>query len=244
MADALYGELRRLYAGGGELQGEGIPALAADGSLHALLIRFLRPTDWPHVAALLEQLASVPTLPVPAVSVAAQGGYGVWLAFAEAQPADRVRRLTDALRRTCLADLPPAALDFLPATGVAHLPLVPAFDPVAERWSAFIDPGMGSMFVADPGLEMPPAPGRQAEMLAALAAIPTRVFGELLAHCEAASGVSAQPGDPSAGRVEARMDTQHADPVSFLLAAMNDTSLPVGERIRAAAALLSAGWPR
>lgn len=234
MQAASLAELRRLYAAA-DLAADAaqLPLIDAAGAARALLVEFPQASDWPSVGATLSYLADELALPRPALSVSVSGAFTLWLAFAMPQPLPQLAAFYDGLRAACLSDLPGERLRCHPLSGVAAVPLVPAFDADLERWSAFIDPGMGSMFVSEPGLEFPPNPERQAEMLAGLRAIEDRQLAKAMAQLPTPLQAPAAGALPLSGHF--------TDPAAFLLAVMNDASLPVGERINAASALLVAG---
>lgn len=233
MPASLLAELRRLYAVANLAPDAAqLPLVDVDGAARALLIEFPQVGDWPRVGASLQYLADELGLPPPALSVSATGAYVLWLAFATPRPLPQLAAFYDGLRAACLSDLPGERLRCHPLDGDALVPVIPAFDAETERWSAFIDPGMGSMFVTEPGLEFPPNPERQAEMLAGLKAIDDRQFARALAQLPALCSAPALAASP--------LSEHFSDPAAFLLAVMNDAKLPVGERISAASALLAA----
>lgn len=233
MQPALLAELRRLYAAA-DLAADAaqLPLIDAAGAARALLVEFPQARDWPSVGEALRYFAEELTLPRPALSVSVSGAFTLWLAFATPQPLPQLAAFCDGLRAACLSDLPGERLRCHPLSGVAAVPLVPAFDADLERWSAFIDPGMGSMFVSEPGLEFPPNPERQAEMLAGLRAIDDRLLAKAMAQLPTPLQAPVAGASPLSGHF--------ADPAAFLLAVMNDASVPLGERIGAASALLAA----
>ena len=262
----LLAELQRLYflpgpglppqaAGAGNALPAAVDLVDADGCARVMLVDFRRADDWVSVSKLLHALCSELDLPLPALSVAAGGGYRLWLSFAEPLPAGELAAFAEALRRRYLADLPAAHLAFAPAAAEpSALPLVPAADEQSGKWSAFIDPTMGSAFVDEPGLPIAPNLQRQAEMLAGLKSIDRADWLRVTALLQPAQ---AQPlpkpvaqegegGDPGRGqsrdqgRESSGLDVagQHQDPKSFLLAVMNDPSVAMHDRISAAQALL------
>ena len=233
MQHALFAELRRLYAAA-DVAGDAVqlPLLDATATARALLIEFPQASDWPSVGATLSYLADELALPRPALSVSAGGAFTLWLALASPRPLPQLAAFFDGLRVACLSDLPADRLRCHPLSGLATVPVVPAFDAEVERWSAFIDPGMGSMFISEPGLEFPPNSERQAEMLAVLRAIDDRQFARVMAQL---------PTPPQAAMDALPLAGHFTDPAAFLLAVMNDAAVPIGERINAASALLVAG---
>lgn len=231
-------ELQRLYfypLSPGSTEDE--PVLSADGMARAMVVSFARAGDWPAVAGLYGDIQAVLGLPAPAVSVSGEAGYALWLSLAEPQPVAQLQLFLAGLKRAFLADVPEQYLGFHPdATQSAPAPL-PARHPLSGRWSAFIDPGMGSMFADESGLEMAPNPPRQAEMLAGLACIGTADFQRALLTLATEKAPAHVAGDdvPAASA----SGSSFSDPGSFLMAVMNDPAVSMENRIRAAASLLA-----
>ena len=258
----LLAELQRLYflpgpglpsqaAGAGNALPAAVDLVDADGRARVMLVDFRRADDWVSVSKLLHALCSELELPLPALSVAAGGGYRLWLSFAEPLPAGELAAFAEALRCRYLADLPAAHLAFAPAAAEpSALPLVPAADEQSGKWSAFIDPTMGSAFVDEPGLPIAPNLQRQAEMLAGLKSVDRADWLRVTALLQPAQPAvqervqeSGEPGRGQSrdqGRESSGLDVagQHQDPKSFLLAVMNDPSVAMHDRISAAQALL------
>lgn len=215
-------------------------SLLSGETVRGMVLHFARRGDWPRVAALYQSLQEELELPAPAIAACADNGYQLWLSLAEATPVPVARTFLSALCARYLADLPPAAIATSPGStaDAALLPLVPALHAGSGRWSAFIDPGMGSMFIDESGLDMAPNLDRQADMLAGLRSISAAALQkaqQLL--CPAADLATASPAAPAqsvAGLQAGRFD----DPQSFLLAVMNDATVSLNLRIKAAAALL------
>jgi len=218
--DKLTTELSRLYGRPGEPR--------------ALLLGFRRTADWERVAGLWQAIQEELELAAPAISVSVADGYRLWLSLAAALPITEAQAFLDALRGKYLADLSPGSLELLVGEPGDFAP-VPALDPASGKWSAFIDPSMGSMFVEEPGLEMAPSLDRQADMLSGLRsinAISLRQVTEKL-RTDAEADV-ADAGAPASSGPRGHF----TDPRSFLLAVMNDASLAMRDRIEAAKALL------
>ena len=229
--------LRRLY---------GWPAATADIPLRVVTITVRRSRDWPRVAELLRVLQEELQLPAPAVSVAATSGFTVWLALAEGTDPAMAGAFVLALRQRALADLPDGdlALEVCPRS----LPPMPAEDDATGRWSAFIDPGMGSLFVDEAGLDFQPPIDRQADLLAGLACIDAEALARALAECQPPAALPGAAAAVAAAAVTAASAGSLLGPFpgprDFLLAVMNDASTPLALRIEAAKALLVAGEGR
>lgn len=236
----------------------GLDLRRPDGMVRAMVLDFASAADWAAVAKLYQAIQEDLELPAPAVAVSGRAGYQLWLSLSACIPAAEASLFLAALRDQYLADLPLAELGCHPDSGRAAggpslVTLVPALHEATGKWSAFIDPSMGAMFVDESGLDMAPNPDRQADMLSGLASIKTADFQRALAQLQSAAAAAAkrreesadEPGGgirsaPDLGRPRARLNVgnHYADPQSFLLAVMNDASASAGQRIKAAKALL------
>jgi len=132
--------------------------------------------------------------------------------------------------------------------------LVPGLDRVSGRWSVFIDPGLGSMFIDEAGLATPPNLDAQADLLGPVQHITPADFaaalklldspasdagdGEAAAGVVGADAVGAARGERDDARARLAIGGGFTDPTRFLLAVMNDPSASAKQRIRAAKALL------
>lgn len=238
--------------------------VSPDGMTRAMVVGFESARDWEPVATLCQGVQDDLDLPAPAVAVSGKGGYQVWFSLAEPVPADQARRFLKALRQKYLAELPGARLKLCPdagesaATGPSPVEQslverVPARHPATGKWSAFIDPTLGSMFMDEPGLDMAPNLDRQADLLAGFACTPAgdfrRVLTTLRPHGETDAGPAApsanlhrEAAPPGPAVVRARstltVGSNFSDPKSFLLAVMNDPAASARQRIKAAKALL------
>lgn len=217
-----------------------------DDRARALALDFARSADWEEVARLCQAIQEDLDLPAPAVSVSGKDGYRLWFSLAEPVPLEQAQRFLEALRRRYLADIPPARLAFRPQAGEPGvLDLVPALDRETGKWSAFIDPAMGSMFAAEPGLEMAPNLDKQADLLAGFESIKAgdfqRALDALQSPAETADSPAPAADSPRAaagGQETLKVGSGFKDPKSFLLAVMNDPSASAELRIEAAKALL------
>lgn len=236
----------------------------ANGEVRALRINFHHTPDWPLLARLYRQLQEELGLPAPAISVCGRTGYQLWLSLARPQSATLAARFLAALRSRYLGEMADAALGLHPAPDerVAASPergeLVPGLDPLSGKWSAFIDPSMGSLFIDGGGLESAPNMDAQGELLARLHSIDADAFDAALKALEtpvasapadhraasratkAASVSASEEHTPGGAKTAERLAIGggFTDPKSFLLAVMNDPSASAKQRIRAAKALL------
>lgn len=215
--DKLDGELQRLHffpTSGEQAQG----------------LRFLRAADWPAIATLCQAMQEELDLPAPVVSIDGQG-YQLWFSLAEAIDAGQAKQFLDGLCARYLADMPESRWQFsLPD----HLPPTPLAD--GERWTAFIDPGMGSMFEAEPWLEMPPNRNQQADLLSAFESIRANDLAHALSLLDPANTVQPPTAPPQAARLST--GGTYSNPKQFLLAVMNDPQASAEQRLEAAKALL------
>lgn len=240
-------ELQRLYGlfdqknlvGDGDV---GLNLLGADGRVRALVLGVERAADWARVGSLYQSLQEDLELPPPAISVSGQSGYQLWFSLMDAIPLAQAEVFFEALRLKYLADLPPSRLKFYPSRNNMTVGLVPALNEASQKWSAFIDPTMGAMFVEESGLEMAPNRDRQADMLSGLKSVAAEDFQRALAILFAEPASTKVPASPE---VDFQCSAPgvakyYADPKSFLLAVMNDPSASLDQRLQAAKALLPA----
>ena len=255
-------ELQRLYfLPGQEWPGSksnaynaAIELVTAGGLVRSLVISVERGGDWEAVAALYEGVQADLDLPPPAISVSGDEGYQIWFSLSEPIPWQLAQDFMQGLCRRYLAEIKAAKLKLRPGAEdeLRFVSLVPAILENADRWSAYIDPSMGSMFVEETWLEMPPSLDKQAGMLAGLESIKAQDFQRALSLLAAPSEISveatAQPprvqsndsGQPRQRGEETALSigTSFTNPKDFLLAVMNDPKATVDQRIAAASALL------
>lgn len=242
--DKLSKELQRLYF----LPDQG--AIEASSPIvRCLLISLERSGDWSSLARLYEAVQSELELPAPAVSVSSRNGFRLWFSLKEGVPVAQAEGFLQALCRKYLADVPEKYLKLFPGSLAADgqaVEIPPRFNESVEKWSAFIDPSLGSMFADEAGLDMPPNPDKQATQLAVCASIDADDFQRALAtllpgekrDCEM-SGGRLDKAIGTADQVELLpVGTSFTDPYSFLLAVMNDAAVSAVNRIEAAKALL------
>jgi hypothetical protein len=249
----LLAEFYRLYSPNGlhDLKDEGskeLGLISSGGQLRGLVLGFQRASDWPKVAMCHQGIQDDLEFPAPGLSVSGRSGYQLWLSLADGVSVVQAQVFFEALKRRYFADIPEQHLRFYPSIGKATVSFVPAISDLTGKWSAFIDPTMGAMFLDEPGLEMAPNMDRQADMLSGLKCIAADDFERALGilhspSCNATDipeCVAAIDSESAAGSNNPRLDLcgNYADPRSFLLAVMNDPSASVGHRIDAAKALL------
>jgi len=222
--------------------------VGADGRVRTLVVEFEKAGDWQHAARLYQAVQDDLGWPAPALSVAGHQGYAIWFSLAQAVPLAQASAFLAALRAAYLADLPALRLGLHPAADApARIRLVPGRHPASGKWSAFIDPTLGGMFIDEAWLEMAPNQDKQAELLAALKSIKPAEFESALGTLQSAppsdpAPTAAEPTSPSEvparRRSTFKVGGDYHDPQSFLLAVMNDVSASARHRIAAAKALL------
>jgi hypothetical protein len=217
--------------------------------VRCLLISLERSGDWSSLARLYEAVQSELELPAPAVSVSSRNGFRLWFSLKEGVSLAQAEGFLQALCRKHLADVPEKYLKLFPGSLAADgeaVEIPPRFNESVEKWSAFIDPSLGSMFADEAGLDMPPNPDKQAAQLAECASIDADDFQRALATLlpgekrdseMAINRIESGRGSP--GLIELLpVGTSFTDPYSFLLAVMNDATVSAVNRIEAAKALL------
>lgn len=228
--------------------------VSPDATVRAMVINFAKAADWEALAKLYLALQHELDLPAPAVSVSGSKGYGLWFSLAEPVPLAQAQAFLAALRRNYLGDIPLANLELHPpveqpaAAAPAQMQRVPALQLASGKWSAYIDPSLGSVFIDEPWLEIAPNIDQQAGILAGLESIKAADWQRALSLLQAPAEAVSQ-ADPGIRRSRTRLNvgTHYSDPESFLLAVMNDASASPRQRIEAAKALLpyfAKGAPR
>lgn len=237
-------ELQRLYG----LQDDAGTGLGPDdsdqvefqGLARAMVLELARPADWAALSAVWGGIQADLGLPAPAIAINGSDGYQLWLSLMEPVPAPKAGAFLDALRRHYLGDIAPGRVAMLPALDAASatLPLharpVPALQADSGLWSAFVASDLVPMFADEPGLDMPPNPDGQAQLLEPLKNITPAEF-ELALQRLSSAAVPATPGRASSPKAQVAASL---DPKRFLLDVMNNDSLDLVLRIEAAKALL------
>ena len=255
---SLSAELQRLFGRPGQDLPDALPEagfaldlVSADERVWTMVIGLAPAAGWAPVAALCEGVVNVLDLPPPAVSVAGGAGFRVWFSLADPVPLPRAEAFLAGLRARFLAGVQPAHLSLLPSAAARDVPLAPASESGAGRWTAFIDPAMGGMFADETWLDMAPSPERQAELLAGFRSIGSADFLRAMRLLEPGGAMVPASVAPMAGlvmeppavpaaepRAGLALGGGFVDPKSFLLAVMNDPSACADHRIEAAKALL------
>ena len=253
-------ELRRLYLSDKQSSECHDPACAdldlidADGQVRAMVLEVAQPAgcDWmgPLWQGILEDL----DLPAPAIAVSGSHGYQVWFSLAEPVPVAQALDFLESLRLRYLGHVAARHIGMKPVADAAaprraaHAKLVPALQADTGRWSAFVAPGLASMFADEPWLDMQPGSDAQANLLSSVRSIQPADFQraqDQLRPAVAHAIQSSESGcaDTALGDHD-RLDTKQAnvhegsDPQRFLLSVMNDSTAELHLRIEAAKALL------
>ena len=230
-------EFGRLF-GAPDASAESIELIDGDGRVTMLVVVIARSRDWQALAGLLDGLQEILGLQRPVVAVDGKAGFQVWLPLAEPVAPDVAVSFLLAVRRQFLGDIADADLALLPMLGGAtRVRRIPALSAQSERWSAFIDPTMGSMFAEGGGLDFEPNPDRQAELLASVSPVEAADFVRALAVLSATDATA--PASAEGSNVAAI--GRYSEPRDFLLAVMNDANVPLALRVEAAKALLTQG---
>ncbi|GLS13217.1 hypothetical protein [Hydrogenophaga electricum] len=232
-------EWQRLYAVPGGAA-DGADLVGAQGQVRALVLELARPADWSLIGALWRGVQADLDWPAPAIAVNGRDGYQLWFSLAQPVAPAQGRALLHALVQRYLPEVPPGRLGLWPqgaAPAVEHAPPVPRAMPDGERWSAFVAPDLAAVFGDEAALDLPPGADAQADVLARLAPLQPGQWAPLLSMAaeapRAAPVADATDGPAALG--------EHTGPRPFLLAVMNDASVPMALRIEAAKALLAAG---
>lgn len=227
----LHTELQRLYLLEDFPADDTAPALIdAQGRVRAIVVELARAMPWERVAAFWHQVQDEWGLPPPALAVSGRDGFQLWFSLAVPVPLAEALDVVQWLRQQYGADVAPAQLRTWPTPEHQHAPLVPAVQGGTGYWSAFIVPGLGSMFAEEPWLERAPSPDAQADLLQPLQSIAPAAWSRMVQQCQPApSTPSAVPAAPSPAGGEA---------YHFLHRVMNDATVPLPLRIEAAKALL------
>lgn len=229
----------------------GLTLVSPNGMVRAMVISVERGSYWEQLASLYQGVQEDFDLPAPAISVSVEDGYQIWFSLVEPVSLQHAQEFLNALRLKYLADIPISRLKFRPGIdggaqvhSLSVLPLMQTAKEPTERWSAFIDPSMGSMFIDEQWLEMAPNLAKQAAMLAEVESIRAEDFRRVLSIMQATPIVADPPLENSTGSGADQLlsspgvGSHFTDPKSFLMAVMNDPQTSVRDRIEAAKALL------
>lgn len=230
----LHTELSRLYlAPPADAQAavDAAGLLDAKGLTRALVLGLARPADWNALSPVWQGVQADLELPAPAIAVCGTEGYQLWFSLAQPVSVAQAQAFLEGLRLRYLNEVAPARIACSPTPG-GHARLVPAPLADAGQWSAFVSADLAAVFADDPSLDLPPGEDNQADLLSRLKSIRPAEFDAALQRLRP----EAVPLAASGAAVVATTASQ--TPQAFLLAVMNDASVPLALRIEAAKALL------
>ena len=254
----LSAEWQRLYANPASTIGVRADERAV---VRALVLELGRPADWDRLGAVWRGVQTELGLPAPGIAASGTDGLQLWFSLVEPQPLAAAQDFLDGLRRRWLADLPAPRVTIWPQASDGGDTIdpprpVPALNEATGNWSAYIAPDLAPLFADTPWLDIPPGDDGQAGLLGALASITPAAWGRACSILRAAlqstsqstsqstQQSSPQPAlqtpQPSPSPPPVHLgSTAHTEPRAFLLAVMNDGSVPLPLRIEAARALLA-----
>lgn len=217
------------------------------GDVRVMVIELGRPADWRLLAPLWQSVQADLGWPAPAIAVNGRDSFALWMPLSAAVPATEARAVLEVLRQRYLAGVKPDRVLLWPRTGtegVRHADPVPQEIVPGQRWSAFVAPDLAAVFGDEPALDLPPGADAQADLLARIVAVPVQAARQLL------TGAQSPPMTVGTGQIDGTAAAEatapapvttgahHADPRTFLLSVMNDSSVALALRIEAAKALL------
>lgn len=223
------------------------PDAAADGRVRHLVLALCGPADWAPLSAVWRGVQADLDLPAPAIAVNGVDAFELWFSLADPVPAPTAAAFLDGLCRRYLGDVAPARRRCWPSSdpGLQVEPSrVPQLQAETGRWSAFVAPDLAAVFGDDPSLDIPPGDEAQADLLSRLRPVahaefqialsrlapePSPFLPAVQAPVPAVVSPAAAPAGPA---------RRHDDPRAFLLDVMNDPSVAMALRIKAAKALL------
>lgn len=223
------------------------PDATAEGRVRHLVLAVCGPADWAPLSAVWRGVQADLDLPAPAIAVNGVDAFELWFSLADPVPADTAAAFLDGLCARYLGDVAPARRRCWPSSdpGMQVEPgRVPQLQAETGRWSAFVAPDLAAVFGDDPSLDIPPGEEAQAELLSRLKPVTRAEFQIALARLTPEPSPflpAVQPPVPAVvtpAAAPASTIRRHDDPRQFLLDVMNDPSVAMELRIKAAKALL------
>lgn len=205
----------------------------AQGRLRTLVLGISGPADWPALAAVWRGVQAELNWPAPAIAINGVDAFELWMPLQVAVAKDEARLALQHLCARYLSDVAPARWRLWPALdeGLSAPPQArPQLHAATGRWSAFVAPDLAAVFGDDPSLDLPPGDDAQADVLARTQPIPAADWQRAIASAAPAAQPLSQP---------ATTPTTQDDPRRFLLSVMNDATVDMALRIKAAKALIS-----
>lgn len=234
----LSAELQRLYGvWASPLQGDAPRLLSSEGLTRCLVLQLGHPADWSLLATVWRGVQTELDWPAPAIAIDGDAGYQLWFSLKTPIPVAEAQAVLLALQARYLVEVTESRLQCWPrASGnvAEHAPLLPAAYGDGERWSAFVAPDLAPVFAETPFLDLPPSPEGQADLLAQLSSITPAALALGLKVLSPPPQLAHTPlAQPPAARGQIT-----SPPQAFLLKVMNDESVDLELRLRAAQALL------
>ena len=256
----LQAELHRLYlphdsqSESDDPAGDEIRLVDADGQVRTMVVDVARQAGWDGIAALWQGVQDELELPAPAIAISGINGYQVWFSLSEPVPLARALDFLQSLRLRYLSAIAPRHIVMKPAADdlapqhAQDARMVPSRQTGTGRWSAFVDPGLASMFADEPWLDLPPNPDAQGKLLSHFESIRPADFQQALRRLRptgaaalcATETAAAGNAVGSGSRLVAAQAPPHdgLDPKGFLLGVMHDPTVDLRLRVEAAKALL------
>lgn len=241
----LQDEQQRLYA-------IGQVALPPD-TVRVLVLGLRHPADWAALAPVWQGVQADWQWPEPGIAVNGADAFELWFALADPMRRADAATLAGLVARRYLGQLKPDRVRVWPSAREpgAKAPACPPFLAAPERWAAFITPDLPAVFGDDPALDFEPGEQAQADLLARLRPVDAKAL------TRAQRDLTVTPASTIAGGTLPKADAMRqptadlggspvsaepagGDPRAFLMAVMNDVSVPLALRIEAAKGLLLA----
>ena len=246
----LNAELTRLFGWVSPDSGVAAYGVSPQGLVRALVLELAKPAEWALVSAMYHAVRSDLGLPVPAIAVSGTDAYQLWFSVREPVQILEGRAFLSCLRARYWPDVADDRVRILPSQDplggiVVHATPPPILQEVSGNWSAFVSPGLASLFEETPWLDTPPSPDAQADVLSQMQSIKPAQFLEVMSHLAAPhhQKVPTISTLPSFAEHARKPGNPHPtipgnDPRAFLLRVMNDPSVDWRSRVEAAKALL------
>jgi len=250
----LQSELQRLYLprsqAPAEADAQSSALIEPLDRVRAMVMELTRPPSWAVLSKVWHGVQTELELPAPAIAVSGIDGLQLWFSLAEPIAVAQAHAFLERLRSRFLPDVEPGRLRLMPASDASalrqerHARLVPALQEQNGNWSAFVAPDLAPVFADTPWLDIPPNEEGQAALLSGLEAMTQTVFEAALkklgpgthqSHSIVAVATNIDEPLTHERPVAAAAD---GDPKRFLLQIMNDDTVALALRIKAAKALL------
>lgn len=210
----------------------------AQGRTRAMVVEVAQQAGWDAVAALCHGIQNELALPTPAIAVSGGAGFQVWLSLVAPVSVAEAHGFLAVVCQRFLSQVPARHVQIQPRMApVGHAHRVPALQAETDRWSAFVAPGLASMFADEPWLDVPPGSDAQAQLLCRLESISVADFARVKRELGLTDGLATREAAGTAP--VSAFSAPETDPRRFLLTVMNDPAVDMALRIEAAKALLA-----